>query len=181
MESQIFMDENNDSMNSFKNKNKSYSPFYNNNLKGSIMPLGNFGEIKEEDENSSSNNQSKKESVNNLKNSEIEFGGKYIEDDFEEEPKMEEKKINTENKKLKKSSILGMSLNNNLFEFNNQYDAEYVGDLINEIKTLYKKRDKTEDELNEKDEKLKQSMINNERLKKLIEEKNKEIEKLKKK
>ena len=75
-----------------------------------------------------------------------------------------------------------MSLNNNLFEVNNNtYDEQYVGELKMEINDLYKKRDKMEDQLNEKDEKLKQSTFDNEQLRKLIEQKNKEIEDLKKK
>ena len=41
-------------------------------------------------------------------------------DDEEETPKIEEMPKNKEkNNKLKKSSVLGMSLNNNLFGFNN--------------------------------------------------------------
>ena len=71
-----------------------------------------------------------------------------------------------------------MSLNNNLFGFGAQSDE--VGELKQEINQLYRKRDKMEDELNDKDEKLKQSMINNEELKKMIELKNKEIEEYKK-
>ena len=152
------------------------------------MPLGNFGEIKEEEnEEFGSNGTSKKVSTNDdLKNPEFEFGGKYMDedddnlDDFEEEPKIEEKK-EKKSTKMKKSSVLGMSLNNNLFGFNNQYDENYVGELKMEINDLYKKRDKMEDELNDKDEQLKQSMLDNEQLKKLIEQKNKEIEDLKKK
>ena len=182
MESQIYMDDEIVSPNK-KNKNN----LIGQNLKGSIMPLGNFGEIKEDqNEDFGSNNTSKKQSANeNLKGSDFVFGGKYIGDDdddlddFVEEPKKEEKKDN-KNNKLKKSSLLGMSLNNNLFGFNNQYD-ENVAELKMEINDLYKKRDKMEDELNDKDEQLKQSILDNEQLKKLIEQKNKEIEDLKNK
>ena len=203
MESQIFMDDDNfnAAQNNKKNNiNKSMSPFSGlpgMSLKGSIMPFGDFGQIKEENEDSESKKGSSNKEVdnkgstnkeswnNNLKNSEMEFGGAYMDDDddglddFEEEPKIEEKK--DQKKGFKKSSILGMSLNNNLFEFNNQYDENYVGELKMEINDLYKKRDKMEDDLNDKDEKLKQSMLNIEELNRIIERKNKEIEELKKK
>ena len=173
--------------NSPKLKNKSVSPVKNltgQSKYGSIMLLGNFDAIKEEnDEGLGSNNVSKKQSIidNNMKNSELVFGGSYMGDDDEEEtPKIEEMPKNKEkNNKLKKSSVLGMSLNNNLFGFNNAYDE--VGELKMEINSLYKNRDKMEEKINDQNEKLKQSTIANEQLRKLIEQKNKEIEELKKK
>ena len=178
MESQIFMDNGKDNFETKKNKNKSVSPFSDlpgMRLKGSIMPFGN---ISEEEELDSKNELSNKEEVND----DFNFGGAYMGDDdgFEKEPKKEEKNNNNKSK-IKKSSILGMSLNNNVFEFNNQYDENYVGELKMEINDLYKKRDKMEDELNDKDEQLKKSMINIDQLNKIIEQKNKEIEELKKK
>ena len=191
MESQIYIDE---EINiSPKLKNKSVSPISNltgQSKYGSIMLLGNFDAIKEEnDEGTGSNNVSKKQSTNEnfMENSELVFGGSYMGDNDEEEipkkeekPKIEEKPKKEEKKnKLKKSSVLGMSLNNNIFEFNNGYNE--VGELKMEINTLYKNRDKMEDKIKDQNEKLKQSTIANEQLRKLIEQKNKEIEELKKK
>ena len=201
MQSQIFNDESNDSP---KLKNTSFSPFNNLNgmsLKGFIMPFGNFNEVIKEEENEDfgSNMASQKASTNNNLNiSGFVFGNDYMGDDDEEEgnPKKDEIKDNNDNNnfininnnfnsnksnKIKKSSILGMSLNNNVFGFNNQYDEEYVGELKDEINQLYKNRDKMEDEIAYKDEKLKQSMIKNDELKKIIEQQKKEIEDLKKK
>ena len=74
-----------------------------------------------------------------------------------------------------------MSLNNNIFEFNNQYDDNKVGELTVEINDLYRKRDQMEDDLKEKDDQLKKSMINIDELNKIIQQKDKEIEELKKK
>ena len=191
-ESDIYMDDdddNNNKNNSPKNKikNKSAFPFKDlpgMSLKGSIMPFGGIPEEENEDFGSY-NDSNKQSSKNNLKKSEFEFGGAYLGDDddendnIEEIPIKEEKKENKKN--MKKSSVLGMSLNNNIFGFNNNDDYNEIYELKKEINDLYKKRDKMEDELNDKDEKLKQSMINIGELNKIIEQKNKEIEDLKKK
>jgi chromosome segregation ATPase len=191
MQSQIFMEDDTQKVN-----NKSISPFNNLNgmsLKGSIMPFGNFGEIKEEEnEDFNSNNPSKKTSTNaNLRTSDFVFTGNYIDDDEDNnnEPKKDDIKESnifgkSNTNKLKKSSVLGMSLNNNLFEFNNNnspYDENYVGELKDEINQLYKNRDKLEDEILIKDEKLKKSMMDIDELRKIIEQKDKDIEELKKK
>lgn len=198
MESQIFMDEDdNNNNNSPKIKTKKSAFPFNDlpgmSLKGSIMPFGNFGEIKEEEnEDYNSNNPSKKTSTNaNLKTSDFVFTGKYIDEDEDNnnEPKKDDIKESnifgkSNNNKLKKSSVLGMSLNNNLFEFNNNnspYDENYVGELKDEINQLYKNRDKLEDEIIIKDEKLKKSMMDIDELRKIIEQKDKDIEELKKK
>ena len=197
-QSNIF--ERNSSPTQKKIKNKSMSPFSDlpgMSLKGSIMPLGNFGEIKEENEEYNSINDNKekeddkedeKEKKNN-NNQEIQFGGEYIGDDYEdEEEQKREEEIKKEKKKKIKQSRLKMSLNNNIFNFTNKNDENYADDLKNEINDLYKKRDKMEDQIieqqdkiNEQSLKIKQSVIENNELKRIIEEKNKEIEKLKKK
>ena len=190
MESQIFMD-NNDLLRSKKGKNKSIAPFSGMSLKGSIMPFGNCGAIEEVNEESNgnsngtsikaSNNDDNNEGENPMK----ELGGSYMGDDndnevIEETPKEEKSSKNNKKKNIKKSALLGMSINNNLFDINNQFEDNVVGELKLEINDLYKKRDKMEDELNLKDEKLKKSLLDNQELKNKLEEMSKQMEDLKK-
>ena len=106
-------------------------------------------------------------------------------DDSDEQ--IDEETINKKKKDIKKSR-LKMSLNNNIFNFTNKNDENYTQDLTNEINDLYKQRDKMEDKLNDAKEeidnqkkKLTESIMQNMELKRIIEEKNKEIEKLKNK
>ena len=81
-----------------------------------------------------------------------------------------------------------MSLKSNIFDFTNEKDENYVNDLKNEINDLYKKRDRLlddnqlkEQKIIEQEKKLQESQIQNDELKRIIEEKNKEIERLKNK
>ena len=195
MESQIFGD--NNLNNNIKNKNKSMNPYLGMpgmSLKGSIMPLGNFGEIKEEneefnsinDENKKSQKEDEKEEKKEDSKGEESLGMAYMEDDFESDEK-DKKEFKKKEKKIKQSR-LKMSYNNNIFNFTAKNDENYVVDLENEINNLYKNRDKMEDllndqteKINKKDKELKESVIQNDKLRKIIEEKNKEIEQLKKK
>ena len=91
-------------------------------------------------------------------------------------------------KKKINQSRLKMSLKSNIFDFTNEKDENYVNDLKNEINDLYKKRDRLlddnqlkEQKIIEQEKKLQESQIQNDELKRIIEEKNKEIERLKNK
>ena len=183
-----------------KNFSKSLNPNqiqYNNkinigNLGNSIMPLGNFGfqEIEEKEEvdsgqgskvNSKNNNVDKNNEKEKENENDDDLGFEYMEDDDDnnEEEKVEnDKKDKNDKKRNVKSSVLKMSLNNNLFEFGagdkKEDDFNKEMELKMEINELIKDK-------NNLDDKLKLSLINNNELKKIIEQKDKEIEELKKK
>ena len=107
------------------------------------MPFGNFEEIKEENEDDANNEDIKNSNKNN---SEIDIGGAYMENESDEE---DQKNFIKEKKKKINQSRLKMSFNNNIFNFTNKDDENYVDDLKNEINSLYKNRDKMEDKINE--------------------------------
>ncbi len=171
--------------NTKKGITKSVSPYMRKNehsLKDSIMPLGNFGEIPEVTEEYI-NNEDTKDS-NNINDDIKNIGSNYMGEGYDEEEA--KKEIIKEKKKKMNQSRLKTSFN--VFSFTNKDDVNYVNDLKNEINVLYKNRDKMEDQITIQQEKidsqeqeLKASIIQNNELKRLIEEKNKEIEQLKNK
>jgi hypothetical protein len=140
MESQIFMDDI-----SNKNKNKSLSPFVlpGQSLKGSIMPLGDFEQIREENEEEEDNkntNGNTDINTNNIitKKDSDEIGSNYMGDENEDEEKIKKDFIKEKKKKIKQSR-LKMSLKSNIFDFTDEKDENYTNDLKNEINDLYKK------------------------------------------
>ena len=174
MQSQIFGEEDSPKQNN-KYKNKSMSPFSNMpgmSLKGSIMPLGNFEEIKEENEDDTNNEDTKEtKEKNEIKEANYEFGNEYIGDDLDEEKIMKEQ-MKEKKKKINQSRL---KTSFNIFSFTNQNDENYVSDLKNEINDLYKNRDKMEDQINDQqdkinnqEKKLKESIMQNNELKRNI-------------
>ena len=115
LESQIFMDDDDKNPNSLSKT----TPLNNTSLKDSYSPFGNFGnvgqmgQIKEENEDIVSNSESVKGSKNmfNIKNSELEFGSEYIDENEEETPKNDLK--NKKKNDLKTSSIYDLEFQNN--------------------------------------------------------------------
>ena len=203
-QSNFFFEANNPAQIDKNSKKKNFSKSlntnqiqYNNkinigNLGNSIMPLGNFGfqEIEEKEEvdsgqgskvNSKNNNVDKNNEKEKENENDDDLGFEYMEDDDDnnEEEKVEnDKKDKNDKKRNVKSSVLKMSLNNNLFEFGagdkKEDDFNKEMELKMEINELIKDK-------NNLDDKLKLSLINNNELKKIIEQKDKEIEELKKK
>ena len=145
------------------------SEFPGMNLKGSIIPEKvPLRKIKEEGDNFDEN----------------ELGGEYIDDDEDDGNKINFYKKAKE--KQIKQSRLKVSLNSNIFDFAEKDDENYVNDLKNEINELYKIRDDMNDQLiqnkeilSKKDEELKQALLKNEELQKIIDKKNNEINQLK--
>ena len=177
-----------------KNKNKSLSPFVlpGQSLKGSIMPLGDFEQIREENEEEEDNkntNGNTDINTNNIitKKDSEEIGTNYMGDENEDEEKIKKDFIKEKKKKINQSR-LKMSLKSNIFDFTNEKDENYINDLKNEINVLYRNRDRMEDDMQLKEQKideqekeLQESRIQIDELKRIIEEKNKEIERLKNK
>ena len=182
-ESQIFM-------NNTSCINKSLAPLNlpGQSLKGSIMPIFDVEEIREENEEEQDN---KNENTNTnkilTKKDSDELGSNYMADENEDEEKLKEDFIKEKKKKIKQSR-LKMSFKSNIFDFTNEKDENYINDLKNEINDLYKKRDRIlednqlkEQKIEQQEKKFQESLIQNVELKRIIEEKNKEIERLKNK
>ena len=193
--------EKNKSNNLAQSSNPYFNPLLNPNLGNSIMPFGdNPIYEKDEKEENSSGNASKKDSKNknidSSKNNNIndenlgmgyvddddenQIGMGYMDDDDEKKDEKIEKKEVSKSKKEKnniKKSALKMSFNNNFFEFggDKEKEEEFQKEMLfnNEYNELLKEK-------NDLDEKLQMSYADNEELKKMIEQKNKEIEDLKK-
>ena len=152
MQSQIFGDEQSPT-DTKKGINNSVSPYMampGMSLKGSIMPLGNFEEIKEENEEYANNEDAKETNDKDNKDDLLGLGGKYIGEGYDEE---EAKKEQFKEKK-KKITQSRLKTSFNIFSFTNKDDDNYVNDLKNEINDLYKKRDKMEDQILEQQEKI---------------------------
>ena len=112
------------------------------------------------------------------------LGDHYVEDENDDEKiKKEEKKGDNSDKNKKKKmkkSTLQQSFNNNLFEFGMGFGNEQ-GDEISKEQELKMEINGLIKENNNLEDKLKLSMIDVEKFKKIIEQKDKEIEELKKK
>ena len=199
MQSNFIMESNNNNIEKKKSNIKESNVFdvngplkAGNNLKESNNPFDNIGfggmsikeslpffgrfPAKKENEELDINKESLKE--DNANNLEFELGGEYVEDDNDNEnydmpPQEIISSSNSKKSRIKKSSALSESINNNMgFGFNTQ-NAE--------LNDLYKKRDDMEDIVPIKEEEeIKKSMINNENLQKIIEQQKKEIEGFKK-
>ena len=159
MQSQIFGNEQSPTAVN-KGINNSVSPYMampGMSLKGSIMPLGNFEEIREENEEYTNNEDAKEANDKDTKDEMMGLGGKYIGEGYDENEAVKEQ-FKEKKKKITQSRL---KTSFNIFSFTNKDDDNYVNDLKNEINDLYKKRDKMEDQITEQKEKINNSKINN--------------------